>query len=364
MRTLRIAIVLLYLALGLWVLSPIVARTCPTPTPTPGDAPTPVPLNNPQVITPTSSYGGHSCGAADASPCFNSALALGDLQVNAGTYNLTGTGASEGAAVALPSGRNIRCGSGNQADGSVALVNSSKLTSWKMIIYQGTSGSIMGCQFRGPYYNTTTQPTNEHGLFQQFIVNDVTNTNGTGGHLFVANNEFNGIGGGIAAIQLTSNSTLQPPPNGDRIEFNKFLHCEYYAVQISSAINTLIYKNTMQDCNGWVEALGNLPYQNNCNKMDSNTATWVLGTAPGQGFSGNFITGGQNCQGNPCNNSGNIVTNNSCSCPGLSCYLGVAVNGGNSANDAYYNGNSLGTNCTATGTSPTTLPSCPNIPAP
>ena len=168
-----------------------------------------------------------------------------------------------------------------------------------------SSGSFFNCHFRGPNYNINAAPKVDN--FSQTFIRE----EGSAGHLLIIGNDFNGVGGYTGAIVLYDNDTEQPPAEGVRIGYNTFEHCGYYAVQVTSAINSLIDHNTTNDCSGWVEA-DDTGQQNTGNVIDSDIMNFTYGVGQanpgGYGFDG--LTGGSDASGGFFNYSGNTVSNN------------------------------------------------------
>jgi hypothetical protein len=143
-----------------------------------------------------------------------------------------------------------------------------------MFEWRGSSGgSVFNCQFRGNNYNLNKKPGTSYA-FQEFLF--IQSVGGNGGGLTIANNDFNGIGGWTAAIQLFASDVNQPGPQNNLITNNTFEHCGLYALQLTSgAYNTISY-NVLSDCAGFVEA-DDLLQVNTRNVIDHNTLRFVFG---------------------------------------------------------------------------------------
>jgi hypothetical protein len=270
------------------------------------------------------SFGADPGGGRNSARAFQKALDGGDLDVPAGLFRIDST-------VYVPSNRNIKCEPGAALEytttGNIAMFN-----------WSGTSvGSVFGCQFRGTNYNIKGKPA-ESDAFQEFIF--VQSIEGKGGSdLTIANNDFNGIGGFIGAIQLFSSDRNEPGPHDNLITHNSFEHCGLYAVQLVSGRNNIISHNDLTDCNGFVEA-DNLRQATIGNLIDHNTLTFVYGVGQwGPGLPGynelscgaspeGFDYSGNTCSNNVVSGSANVpahiiesvprglrarYTNNSCS---------------------------------------------------
>jgi hypothetical protein len=248
-------------------------------------------LNNPQNPM---SYGADPTGAADSAPAFQRALDAGDLDVPPGLFRID-------AAVHVPNGRNIRCEPGSALEyttiGNLAMLN-----------WSGTSnGSVFNCQFRGINYNVNGKAAASSN-YQQFIF--VQSLHGAGGSdLTIANNDFNGIGGFIAAIHIYASDSNQPGPHNILITHNTFEHCGLYAIQLTSGHDNVISYNTLVDCNGFVEA-DDLGQINTGNIIDHKTLLFIHGVGHwGPGLRAyNEMSCGASPQG--FDYSGNICSNN------------------------------------------------------
>jgi hypothetical protein len=265
-----------------------------TSTPKPGSIPTPVALNNPQNPV---SYGADATGRNDSTSAFQSAINAGDLDIQAGTYKILGT-------VTVPGVRNVRCESG------ASLINQSSSAFIMFELDGNTGGSFFNCHFRGPNYNINASPSVQN-FSQNFIWEQSIGNLGTTGNLQIVGNDFNGIGGYTGAIGIYGGDPNQPPPHNIRIRYNTFEHCGYYAVQVTSATNSLIDHNTTNDCSGWVEA-DDTGQENTGIVIDSNIMNFTYGVGQanpgGNGFDG--LTGGSDASGSFFNYSGNTVSNN------------------------------------------------------
>lgn len=353
-----------HLALLLWLL-PVVAyaanyelhpgdtasvwtpATSTSPAPSPAELPTPLalptaagcPATVPGLINAHSpvAYGADPTGVNDSGPGFRAALAVGDLDVPAGTFRFAST-------VTVPNGRGIKC----ETD---AILKRTDLTVWTMFLFNNnSSGGMWGCHFWGPNYNA--HPPTLGNYAQRFIFHQSLGTAGTAGHLIFANNDFNGIGGYVGAIQIYGSSSYnggtnnQPPPNGDQVLCNTAENSGHYFLQISSALNTSVRGNVTVDSNCCVESDNNLQ-QMNGNVIDQHTSTFTYGTGYAQGHMDgyhNYLTGGASCSGGGCNFSGNTVSNSSCGGTKAS-WLAETAQGG-SQNNAHYVNNSVSGSCT------------------
>jgi len=240
-----------------------------------GAAPTPVPLASPVIViaagqplkhldgsmvaggcttagndTANPPYCGS--GVTDDSGCFQTAMSIGgDVQINAGHYciNTIHDSNASSAGVDIPNGRNIRCGSGTGSASDIAnIVMDYSKQHFGMFTMQGT-GSVMGCGFRGPNYNISPHPIDD-GQPEYFIGMQ----NSTAGAL-IANNDFHGVGGFLAAIQGYGGTSTHP----NVIEYNTAEQCGHYFTQISFGDYFLIDHNTLVDCNCCVEGTFTFP---------------------------------------------------------------------------------------------------------
>ncbi len=247
-------------------------------------------LNNPQNPV---SYGADATGVNNSANAFQNAIKVGDLDVPAGTFRID-------SAVQVPSNRNIRCEPG-------AALKYTTTGDIAMFQWNGTvGGSVFNCHFQGSYYNAQGKPGPASSAFQEFLF--IQSIGGVGGGLTIANNDFNGIGGWIAAIQLYANDANQPGPQNNLITHNTFEHCGAYAVQITSGKNNTVSYNTLTDCNGFIEA-DDTGQENTGNVIDHNTLTYVYGVAqwnPGPAYLA--LTCGASPQG--FNYGGNTCSNN------------------------------------------------------
>jgi hypothetical protein len=251
-------------------------------------------LNNPQNPV---SYGADPAGAADSAAAFQRAVEAGDLDVPPGLFRIDGS-------VHVPGSRNIRCEPGSALEytttGNLAMFN-----------WSGTSnGSVFNCRFRGVNYNVNGKAA-ASSAFQQFIFAQSLGGEG-GSNLTIANNDFNGIGGFIAAIHIYASDRNQPGPHNILITHNTFEHCGLYAVQLTSGHDNIISYNTLVDCNGFVEA-DDLGQMNTGNIIDHNTLLFIHGVGqwgPGLGGYNEMSCGawpqGFDYSGNTCSN--NVVT--------------------------------------------------------
>jgi hypothetical protein len=131
---------------------------------------------------------------------------------------------------------------------------------------------VWNCHFEGSNYNVS--PPGYVGVGQQFIYHQSTDTSDTAGNLTIANNDFNGINGYTAAVEVNASASNQPRPNGDVVTCNTAENCGYNFVQLTSATNSTISYNTMTDCSGWVES-DNTGQVNIVNVATHNSATFI-----------------------------------------------------------------------------------------
>jgi hypothetical protein len=268
-------------------------KTTPTPTPTPRPSgqPTPPPLTNPQNPI---SYGADPTGAADSTGAFASAAAAGDLDVQPGTYLL------QTGEITL-NNRNVRC---ETSDAGVVFNQPTLAANLSIFELSGTS-TIFNCNFHGPYYNL-------NGAGYQTYYEDFVHVNPPSNGMQIIGNTFNGSGGYTGAVDIYASSSQQPPATNGVIGWNTFSHCDYYAVQLTSATNYLIENNTNQDCAGYIEA-DNIGQANTGNIVIGNHLTFTYGTGwanAGAGYWANELTCGQSASGTPFNYSGNNCQNN------------------------------------------------------
>jgi hypothetical protein len=260
-------------------------------------------------------------------------LNSGDLDVPNGTFLLNYT-------VSVPGGRRIKCEPG-------AILKTTSLSGYTMFMFNNSSGGgVWNCHFEGTNYNVS--PPGYVGVGQQFIFHQSLGTSGTAGNLTIANNDFNGINGYTAAVEIFASNTNQPPPNGDVISCNTAENCGYNFLQVTSASNTTVSYNTMTDCSGWVES-DNTGQINTGNVATHNLANFIAGVGyanHGGGNNGywNHITCGASCSGSACTFSGNTCSCNQCAGSASSWFLESAVGG--AANDAAYVGNMVSGACT------------------
>ena len=241
----------------------------PTPDPAPDPSAAPTPLGGitpPTLVNPQNplNHGADSTGIADSTSAFQAALNAGDVQVSAGTYYIAGH-------LNWPSGRHMQCAQNSNGTPAAYLKNTSQTMGY-MIQAQGTVGSsIFYCGFWGPNYNLNAQTvaSNNNDAFV-FIYGP----NGSGFQL--VGDDFNGIGGEQAAVMVYAGDSSQPPPAGTVISWNTFEHCGYYAVQLTSATNTAISHNTVNDCSGMIEP-DDTGEANRGNVVDSNHMTFTYG---------------------------------------------------------------------------------------
>jgi hypothetical protein len=279
----------------------------------PGSSITPPSLNAAQNPL---SFGADPGGAQDATAAFQRAINAGDVDVPAGVFRIEHT-------VNVPSDRNIRCEPGaaleHTTNGNVNMLN-----------WSGTSrGSVFNCRFRGVNYNIRGKARTSTA-FQTFIF--IQTIGGRGGSdLTIANNDFNGIGGFIGAVQLYASDANQPGPRHNLITHNSFEHCGLYAVQLTSGEDNIISYNKLVDCNGFVEA-DDLGQTNTRNLIDHNTLTFVSGVGhwgPGLHAYNEMSCGaspaGFDYSGNTCSN--NVVTGSS----HIPAYIIQSVSGGSPA---------------------------------
>ncbi len=241
-------------------------------------------------------YGADPTGVTNSAAAFQSAIDVGDVDVPAGVFRID-------TPVSVPDNRNIRCELGS----ALAMTTSGNLA---MFQWNGsTGGSVFNCQFRGNNYNVSAKPATS-SAFQEFLF--IQSIGGHGGGLTIAKNDFNGIGGWVAAISIYGGDNNQPGPQNNLITYNSFEHCGLYAVQLTSGTNNTISYNTLNDCDGFIEAddLGQL---NTGNIVDHNTLTFVYGV--GQWGPGLPAYNELSCGASPSgfNYSGNICSNNTVS---------------------------------------------------
>ncbi len=249
--------------------------------------PTSPPLSNAQNPL---TYGADATGRSDSTSAFNNAAAAGDIDVPAGTF-LINTGN-----VNLR-GRNLRCESG-------AILEQTVLARRTMFQITG-AGSVFNCDFRGPYYNV-------NGAGYQTYYEDFLHLNPPSNGYRIVGNNFNGSGGYTGAVDVYASDSQQPPPTNGIIGWNTFSHCDYYAVQLTSATNFTIEHNTNQDCAGYIEA-DDTGQANTGNIVIGNHLTFTYGTGwanHGMGYWANELTCGQSAGGSPYNYSGNTCQNN------------------------------------------------------
>jgi hypothetical protein len=273
-----------------------VAINRPVASPTP----TPPALVNPQ--NPVTLCGAGAGG--DDTACFQQAWNAGDLNVPAGTFKILGTVFQTPGTTA---GKNIRCASitTTHLQGPT-----SDTVNFVMFNFNGTvGGSVFNCHFRGPNAGVNAHPLTDNS-FQMFIQHNAVA--GVGSNLQINGNDFDGIGGFIAAINLYANDANQPGPQNDSITYNTFEHCGFYGVQVTSGRNTLINHNTLNDCAGMIEPDDN-GQVNTGNVVDSNHMTCTYGNGQSGGpsprgacyFSAGIIGGSK-----PFDFSGNTLSNN------------------------------------------------------
>jgi hypothetical protein len=278
-------------------------------------------------------YGADSTGVNNSSAAFGTALGSGDLDVPSGTFLINDT-------VMVPNGRQIKCEPG-------ALLKTTSTSSYLMFRFDGNyGGGVWNCHFAGSNYNLS--PPGYVPFAQSFIFHQSIGTDGTAGDVTIANNDFNGINGYTAAVQIYASDAHQPPPSGDVITCNTAENCGYNFVQLTSARNTTISYNTTTDCSGWIES-DDTGQINTGNVVTYNSATFKAGVGYANHGGGNtagwnHITCGASCSGSACNFSGNICSYNQCGYSVSSGILESAVGG--SSNDAIYVGNTVYGSCT------------------
>lgn len=324
------------------------ASATPAPSPSPSQptpssiaspissgAPTPPALTNPRNPV---SYGADPTGVNDSAAAFQSAINTGDLHVLAGTY-LINTPTTGNDGVRVPSGRNILCDHGT-------VLKMTNTNTFNMFRWPGTNGpsTVYGCQFRGHDYNVGSGKTATSNQ-QTFLWIGSYNTNT--GLFHIANNDFNGYVGYIAAILTLADTACKLCAPTAIIENNTFENCGHYAVQLTAAAKTVIQNNTLHDCNGMAESASTSDLMSN-NLITNNMSVYTHGTSwaqnsAGQGRWGNYFTGGSSCSGIACDFSGNTVTNNHVSGT-IGCALDETAVGG-AQNDAHYTGNSVSGSC-------------------
>ncbi|HLQ52496.1 MAG TPA: Ig-like domain-containing protein [Terriglobales bacterium] len=261
--------------------------------------PTPPPLVNPQNPV---AYGADPTGAHNSAAAFQRAINVGDLYVPPGLFRID-------SPVTVSDNRNIRCKSG----AAIEMTTRGNLAMFK---WNGsTGGSVFNCCFRGNNYKVNRKPATSN-VFQEFLY--IQSISGHGGGLTIANNDFNGIGGWVGAISIYGSDSNQPGPRNNLITYNSFEHCGLYAVQLTSGKGNRISHNTLNDCDGFVEA-DNLGQLNTGNVIDHNTLTFVYGV--GQWGPGLPAYNELSCGASPSrfNYSGNICSNNTVS--GTSSYI-------------------------------------------
>lgn len=311
--------------------------TSPVTPPPPGEPPPP-PLVNPQDPT---SYGGDPSGNSDSSTAVRAALAAGDLHILSGQLFWVNN------TVSIPTNRNILCDS---TSGGFKQVN----FNIPIFRFSGSNTGLFDCGFRGPNYNNPFPIANQNS--GDFI--DV----GYGGHnsnVKIIGNDFNGQAGWTGAIILYESAGGQPPVNNTEISYNTFEHCGYYAVQVTSATNTHIHHNTLNDCSGFIES-DNTGQANTGNVVDHNHLSFIHGTGNSIRGGGKFyseLSCGSSCGGKACNFSGNYCHDDIIDGPYHSL-LDIAAVGG-SQNQAYYCNESCNGGCTATA-SQNQGPPCPS----
>lgn len=277
-------------------------------------------------------YGADPSGVANSAGAFAAALAVGDLDVPAGTFLIS-------TSVTVPNPRGIKCEPG-------AVLKRTDLTSWAMFMFNNNSaGGMWGCHFRGPNYNVS--PPGYVGVGQEFIFHQSTDTSGVAGNLLFTNNDFNGINGYTGAVMVYANSANQPPPHGDTIACNTAENCGYNWLQLTSARNTSVRYNTTLDCSGDVEA-DNTSQQNTGNVIDHDDMTFTAGVGyanHGGGQSGNWnhLTGGVSASGAAFNYHGNTVSNSICHGTQASWLYESAVGG--PQNNAIYTNDTVSGAC-------------------
>jgi hypothetical protein len=227
-------------------------------------------------------------------------LGSGDLHVVAGNYLLQVGEINLG-------NRKMECDPGAYFNQPTAVANRA--------MFQVNSGEAWNCNFRGPYYNV-----NGAGLNPFFI--DFLHVNPPSNGFKSVGNAFNGSGGYTGAIDVYANDAQQggggyPATNG-YIGYNTFSHCTYYAVQLTSATNFIIEKNTNSDCAGYIEA-DDRGQANTGNIVRDNTLAFPFGTGWSNYGAGSFspagawaneLTCGQSASATPFDYSGNTCQNN------------------------------------------------------
>jgi hypothetical protein len=330
---------------------------CPPPPPSPPA------LNNPQdpII-----YGADPTGVNDSLPAFKSALAVGDLDIHAGTYKLLPTVGVTG--YTPPSGRNVYCE--NPHDGSLPTPSSPVVLSVPVaptggydVFYQWASGTLYGCEVEGYHYPNTTWTGDTNASAGDSFVRELQF-----GHDFNAyNNGFDGWPGSVGvftinAANLTSYNAGQWPYNIN-ISYNRFSNCNVRGVEIDFGKNVQITHNTYVDCSQTSE-IQNWHYTGMTALTDSNSFTFIVGSKGGstsifdnRASSGDVcisgVTGAGDCGSSctascPSDYSGNTFSNNTVfTQPPSSNQSNIFENvqQAGAANPAVYRDNACGRNC-------------------
>ena len=171
------------------------------------------------------------------------------MLVPAGHYLITGH-------LYFPAGRHMQCAYDSSFKPLAFLQNPSS-GNYEMIDIDGTSNgaSIFYCGFRG--YNADVAGTPACQITGPFFIRVSGGLSDTYPlNTQIVGNDFNGNGGGNAAINVYAGDTSAGwgAPHGTIISWNTAEHCGYYFVQATSSVNGSFTHNTLNDCSGFVEA--------------------------------------------------------------------------------------------------------------
>lgn len=254
---------------------------------------TPPTLVSPATFQAGAVFGGHTVHgdcATDDTAALQSAITAGDLNVAAGCYEITGN-------VIWPSSRHVQCAH-DSAFKPLAYFKNETSGQWIMNDWDGTNyDSIYYCGFRGPNYNKGSQPvfsSNAEAFIREQIGGSTMTTNAQ-----IVGNDFNGVGGFLAAVYITAGGSSTIGNDGTFIGYNTFEYCGYNAVQEGGTSNSRVVFNTMSDCSIDLEAdVGTWLFIGNV--IDHNTMTFTFGVGDVQ------PNGGSGFNGLTCGNVGTV----------------------------------------------------------